>query len=90
MSNLYIITGPAGVGKSTISKKIAVSKKKSGYSPVCKNEFSAYKCDKPRVKCNECPYRDLLPLTELSNVEKNEISERRIALEKIKKRLLEV
>ena len=26
---LYIITGPAGVGKSTISKKIAESKKKS-------------------------------------------------------------
>lgn len=26
---------------------------KSGYSPVCKNEFSTYKCDKPRVKCNE-------------------------------------
>ena len=37
---------------------------KSGYSPVCKNEFSTYKCDKPRVKCNECPYRKLLPLTE--------------------------
>lgn len=37
---------------------------KSGYSPVCKNEFSAYKCDKPRIKCNECPYRELLPLTE--------------------------
>ena len=29
MSNLYIITGPAGVGKSTISKKIAELKKKS-------------------------------------------------------------
>lgn len=29
MSNLYIITGPAGVGKSTISRKIAESKKKS-------------------------------------------------------------
>ncbi len=29
MTNLYIITGPAGVGKSTISKKIAESKKKS-------------------------------------------------------------
>ena len=37
---------------------------KSGYSPVCKNEFSVYKCDKPRVKCSECPYRELLPLTE--------------------------
>ena len=29
MSNLYIITGPAGVGKSTISKKIAINKEKS-------------------------------------------------------------
>lgn len=29
MSNLYIITGPAGVGKSTISKQIAESKNKS-------------------------------------------------------------
>ena len=29
MSNLYIITGPAGVGKSTISRKIAECKKKS-------------------------------------------------------------
>ena len=37
---------------------------KSGYSPVCKNEFSVYKCDKPRMKCSECPYRELLPLTD--------------------------
>lgn len=29
MPNLYIITGPAGVGKSTISKKLAESKPKS-------------------------------------------------------------
>lgn len=29
MPNLYVITGPAGVGKSTISKKIAESKNKS-------------------------------------------------------------
>ena len=29
MTNLYIITGPAGVGKSTISKKLAQNLKKS-------------------------------------------------------------
>ena len=29
MSNLYIITGPAGVGKSTISRRIAESNNKS-------------------------------------------------------------
>lgn len=52
MTNLYIITGPAGVGKSTISKKIAEIKKKSvliegdeiyhhvvgGYAPAWKKE----------------------------------------------------
>ena len=37
---------------------------KSSYSPVCKNEFSSYKCDKPRIKCNECPNRVLEPLTD--------------------------
>ena len=29
MADLYIITGPAGVGKSTISRKIAECKSKS-------------------------------------------------------------
>lgn len=29
MARLYLITGPAGVGKSTISKKIAETKNKS-------------------------------------------------------------
>ena len=29
MSKLYLITGPAGVGKSTVSKKLAESKEKS-------------------------------------------------------------
>ena len=37
---------------------------KSGYSPVCKNEFALTKCDKPRVKCSDCPFRELLPVTE--------------------------
>ena len=37
---------------------------KSGYSPVCKNEFSKYKCDKLKIKCSECVHRDLEPLTE--------------------------
>lgn len=37
---------------------------KSGYTPVCKNDFNIYKCDKKKVKCSECPYRELLPLTE--------------------------
>ena len=53
-------------GRTDLYAKRWVSNKtgKSGYSPVCKNEFSVYKCDKPRMKCSECPYRELLPLTD--------------------------
>lgn len=35
---------------------------KSGYSPVCKNEWATGICKKPRMKCSECPNRELLPL----------------------------
>lgn len=53
-------------GRTDLYAKRYTSKKtgKSGYSPVCKNEFSTFKCDKPRVKCSECPFRELVPLTE--------------------------
>lgn len=53
-------------GRTDLYAKRWISNKtgKSGYSPVCKNEFSVYKCDKPRMKCSECPYRELLPLTD--------------------------
>lgn len=53
-------------GRNDIYAKRWISNKtgKSGYSPVCKNEFNTYKCDKPRIKCNECPYRELMPLTD--------------------------
>lgn len=37
---------------------------RSGYSPVCKNEFHPYKCNKYKIRCNECEYRECLPLTE--------------------------
>ena len=38
-------------GRTDLYAKRCTSNKtgKSGYSPVCKNEFSTYKCDKPRV-----------------------------------------
>jgi hypothetical protein len=28
---------------------------KSGYSPVCANEWVQGICEKPRIKCTECP-----------------------------------
>jgi superfamily II DNA or RNA helicase/very-short-patch-repair endonuclease len=36
---------------------------KSGYSPVCENEWARGICEKPRVKCASCPHRRLTPLT---------------------------
>ncbi len=37
---------------------------KSGYSPVCGNEWKAGLCDKPRVKCSVCTNRSFLPVTD--------------------------
>ena len=36
---------------------------KSGYTPVCGNEWVRGICEKPKVKCSKCQNRDLLPLT---------------------------
>ncbi len=37
---------------------------KHGYQPACRNEWIAGRCDKPRVRCDACPNRDLTPLTD--------------------------
>ena len=37
---------------------------KSGYAPVCANEWARGLCEKPRVKCAHCPHRRLLPMTD--------------------------
>lgn len=38
---------------------------KSGYSPVCLNEWRVGVCDKPRVKCSDCSNRLLRSLTDV-------------------------
>ena len=35
---------------------------KSGYQPVCRNEWDKQLCDKKRYKCTECPNRSFKPL----------------------------
>jgi hypothetical protein len=37
---------------------------KSGYSPVCANEWRASICQKPRIKCSDCAHRQYLPITD--------------------------
>ena len=35
---------------------------RKGYSPACRNEWSRGICEKPRVKCSDCPHQDFPPL----------------------------
>src|SRR5438093_5118844 len=37
---------------------------RSGYAPACGNEWVRGICEKPRIKCAECQYRQFLPLTD--------------------------
>jgi hypothetical protein len=36
---------------------------KSGYSPVCRNEWVRGICEKPRIKCSECSNQAFVPVT---------------------------
>jgi superfamily II DNA or RNA helicase/very-short-patch-repair endonuclease len=37
---------------------------KSGYQPACANEWAVGVCEKPKVKCADCPHRRFLPVTD--------------------------
>ncbi|OGT48130.1 MAG: restriction endonuclease subunit R [Gammaproteobacteria bacterium RIFCSPHIGHO2_12_FULL_41_15] len=37
---------------------------KSGYSPVCGNEWVRGICEKPKIKCLDCQFRRFLPVTD--------------------------
>lgn len=37
---------------------------KSGCAPACTNEWVRGVCEKPRIKCADCPHRRFLPLTD--------------------------
>lgn len=39
---------------------------KSGYAPACANEWRAGVCEKPLIKCGDCPNRSLIPLSDAS------------------------
>lgn len=37
---------------------------RSGYAPACANEWKPGICEKPRIKCADCPHRAFLPVTD--------------------------
>src|ERR1700722_18589193 len=37
---------------------------RAGYAPACGNEWVRGICEKPRIKCAECPHRRFLPVTD--------------------------
>ena len=37
---------------------------KAGYAPACGNEWVRGVCEKPRIKCSDCPNRRFLPITD--------------------------
>src|SRR5512136_1639576 len=37
---------------------------RGGYAPACANEWVRGTCDKPRIRCADCPTRRLLPVTD--------------------------
>ena len=53
-------------GRGDVYPRRFESKKtgKSGYAPACANEWVRGICEKPRIKCAECPHRRFLPVTD--------------------------
>ena len=37
---------------------------RTGYAPACANEWVRGVCEKPRIKCADCPNRRFLPVTD--------------------------
>lgn len=52
-------------GRDDVYPKLWQNQKsgRKGYSPACSNEWVRGVCEKPRVKCSECPNQGFLPVT---------------------------
>lgn len=53
-------------GRSDVFPRRFQNKKtqKSGYAPVCRNEWVRNVCQKPRIKCLECKHRQFVPISD--------------------------
>lgn len=53
-------------GREDVYPRRFESKKtgRAGYAPACGNEWVRGICEKPRIKCSDCPHRAFLPVTD--------------------------
>lgn len=53
-------------GREDVFPKMWINRKtgKKGYAPACANEWASGICDKPRIKCGDCPHRMFIPLSD--------------------------
>jgi hypothetical protein len=53
-------------GREDVYPRRFESKKtgRSGYAPACGNEWVRGICEKPRIKCGDCPHRAFLHVTD--------------------------
>ncbi len=53
-------------GRDDVYPKLWTNAKtgRTGYAPACSNEWVRGVCDKPRVKCGDCPNQAFIPVTE--------------------------
>ncbi len=53
-------------GRVDVYPRLWISRKtgKKGFSPICNNEWVDGACEKPKVKCGECPHRSFVPVTD--------------------------
>jgi len=53
-------------GRADVFPKLWVNRRKGkkGYAPACSNEWVRGVCEKPRVKCGECPHQAFVAVTD--------------------------
>src|SRR4030042_5103894 len=53
-------------GREDVFAKLWENKRsgRMGYSPACSHEWDQILCGKSRIKCGNCPNRDLIPITD--------------------------
>ena len=53
-------------GRDDVFAKLWINQRtdRKGYAPACANEWVRGVCEKPRIKCGECPKQTLIPMSD--------------------------